>query len=393
MNHRSNAQFGFSIIELLISIAILGIIFVVANELLVSSFNNTRIVNSQTSIQEELRSAAALMNDEIQRAYYVFPPQDGVIKTNGADVAVNWSSFTLGSSNMKTGIHGSGTFVVKSTTSGTNPPVLAMITAPKVPSAPCLAKTNGDLYENSALGISKGDGCYQFIAYYGVARVNVTRGANGNSTTSSELLDADSGNIGRMVIMEFRMNLVAKIATSPQVDWGEVGCQLRFIVADKCLTPATTADPISSSQILSNSIPALSCIQFCDTSTPTKLPSNTEAVRFATRMKGTVDWINANASTIPTAILVDYVNESVASGNEGFKVSYTADTFDARGVFQVRLRLQGKISNNGKITTSRVKLLALSSIMCIILTNITPKSRVKTKLERIKHMGLRRSTP
>jgi prepilin-type N-terminal cleavage/methylation domain-containing protein len=359
MIRQSNARSGFSIIELLISIAILGVIFVIANSLLVSSFDSTRIINSQTSIQEELRSAAALMNDEIQRAYYVFPPQASVIKTNGADVAVNWSSFTLGSSNMKTGIHGSDTFVVKTTTSGTNPPVLAMITAPKVPSAPCLATTivppatptNANLYQNPALGISAGDGCYQFILYYGVARVNVTRGANGNSTTSSELLDEDSGNVGRMVIMEFRMNLIGKITTSPQVDWGEVGCQLRPIVANRCLTPATTADPISSSQILSNSIPALSCIQLCDTSTPTTLPSNTEAVRFATRMKGTVDWINTIASTVPTAILVDHVNESVASGNEGFKVSYTADTFDARGVFQVRLRLQGKISNNGKLTT------------------------------------------
>ncbi len=356
MNRQPNAQSGFSIIELLISIAILGIIFVIANEILVSSFNNTRIINSQTSIQEELRSAAAIIDDEIQRAYYVFPPQASVIKTSGVDVAVNWSSFTLGSSNMKTGIHGSDTFVISTTTSGTNPPALAMITAPKVPSAPCLATTtptptSADLYENSALGISKGDGCYQFIIYYGVARVNVTRGANGNSTTSSELLDEDAGNIGRMVIMEFRMNLISKIATSPQVDWGEVGCQLRLVVANRCLTPVTTADPINSSQILSNSIPTLSCIQLCDTSTPTTLPTNTEAVRFATRMKGTVDWINANTSTVPTAILVDYVNESVASGKEGFKVSFTTDTYDARGVFQVRLKLQGKISNNGKITT------------------------------------------
>ncbi len=353
MNRQSKAQSGFSIIELLISIAILGIIFVIANDLLVSSFNNTRIVNSQTSIQEELRSAAAIMDDEIQRAYYVFPPQGSIIKTTGTDVTVNWSSFTLGSSNMKTGIHGSDTFVVSTNTSSTNPPVLVMITAPKVPTAPCLAATkpsptSADLYENSALGISKGDGCYQFIAYYGVARVNVTRGANGNSTTSSELLDDDPGNVGRMVIMEFRMNLISKILTSPSVDWGEVGCQLR---PTPCLTPVTTADPINSSQILSNSIPALSCYQLCDTSTPTTLPSNTDAVSFATRMKATVDWINTNASTVPTAILVDYVNESVASGNEGFKVSLPAATYDARGVFQVRLRLQGKISINGKITT------------------------------------------
>lgn len=343
-------QSGFSMIELLFSISVLGIIFVVANNLLVSAFGSSRVVNTQTVLQEELRSAAAIINDEVQRAYYVFPPQGTFIKTNGADVTVNWSQFNLGSSNMKTGMHGNTTFNVNSSSSSLDPQILAMITAPRDPTKPCTTITRvtppigADIFEN-------GQGCYQFVAYYGVLRTNVTRGLAGNSTTSSELLDNDPANTGRLVLMEFRMNLYARLATSPQTNWAEVGCQLRPVVANRCLTPLTTADPISSSQSLSNSIPALTCFKLCDSTAITTLPSNTQATTFGLRMKATTDWINTNATGVPTTILVDYVNETLLSGNEGFKIQMPATTYDARGVFQVRLRLQGKISVNGKMST------------------------------------------
>jgi prepilin-type N-terminal cleavage/methylation domain-containing protein len=349
MKHKSVLQSGFSIIELLISMAILGIIFVVANNLLVSAFGSSRVVSTQTNLQEELRSAAAIINDEVQRAYYVFPPQGTFIKTNGADVTVNWSQFNLGSSNMKTGMHGNTTFTVNSSSNSLNPQILAMITAPRDPTAPCTSitratPTGADIFQN-------GQGCYQFVAYYGVLRTNVTRGLAGNSTTSSELLDNDPNNTGRLVLMEFRMNLYARLATSPQTNWAEVGCQLRPVVANRCLTPLTTGDPISSSQALSNSIPALSCFKLCDSTDVTTLPSNEQAKTFGLRMAATVNWINTNSTGVPTTMLVDYVNETLLSGSEGFKIQMPAATYDARGIFQVRLRLQGKISVNGKIST------------------------------------------
>jgi prepilin-type N-terminal cleavage/methylation domain-containing protein len=348
MKHKSVLQSGFSIIELLISMAILGIIFVVANNLLVSAFGSSRVVSTQTNLQEELRSAAAIINDEVQRAYYVFPPQGTFIKTNGADVTVNWSQFNLGSSNMKTGMHGNTTFTVNSSSNSLNPQILAMITAPRDPTAPCTSitratPTGADIFQN-------GQGCYQFVAYYGVLRTNVTRGLAGNSTTSSELLDNDPNNTGRLVLMEFRMNLYARLTTSPQTNWAEVGCQLRP-AANRCLTPLTTGDPISSSQALSNSIPALSCFKLCDSTDVTTLPSNEQAKTFGLRMAATVNWINTNSTGVPTTMLVDYVNETLLSGSEGFKIQMPAATYDARGIFQVRLRLQGKISVNGKIST------------------------------------------
>jgi prepilin-type N-terminal cleavage/methylation domain-containing protein len=356
MKNKLKNQAGFSLVELLISIAILGVILVAVNGLLVASFGNSKVIGVQTNLQEEIRSAAAIINDEVQRAYYVFPPQGSVIKTASSDVTVDWSTFNLGASNFKTGTHESTVFDVTSGSSTSTPQILAMITTPREPTAPCLSKTkpspaSADLYENPTLGISKGDGCYQFVAYYGVLRPKVTRGAVSNSSTSSELLDEDLNNTDRLVLMEFRMNLYGKLATTPTTDWGEVGCQLRIVVGDRCTTLATTADPIEDSQLLTNSIPALTCLRLCNNGDPLSLPTLVAANRFAARMKATTAWITSKSSTVSSAILVDYVNESVGSGIEGFKIQMPAGTFDARGVFQVRLKLQGKKSINGQIST------------------------------------------
>lgn len=343
---------GFTIIEVLISLLILALIMVGAGQLLSNSSTITRTINAQTSVQEELRAAAAIMNDEIQRAYYVFPPNLSLIKTNvaGSDVTVNWSQFNLGTSNLKTGIHESTTFTVNTGGSASNPQILAMITAPRDPNVPCL-----NLKTATPASTDVNDkGCYQFVAYYGVLRPKVTRGLVGNSTTSSELLNQDSSNSGRMVLMEFRMNLTGLIASSPSTNWGEVGCQARGTSGypgTACTTSPTTADPYPVAQGLTTSIPALSCYAYCNTSVLTSLPLLADAQRFATRMQKTVDWINLKAPNVPATILVDNIDESQGSGNQGFFVSMPVETFDARGVFQVRLRLKGKITDNGTTTT------------------------------------------
>jgi prepilin-type N-terminal cleavage/methylation domain-containing protein len=350
MTKPQNKQvFGFTLIEVLISLFILALILVGAGQLLSNSSTITRTINAQTSVQEELRAAAAIMNDEIQRAYYVFPPQSSVIKTSvaGSDVPVNWSQFNLGTSNLKTGIHESTIFTVNTGGSGSNPQILAMITAPRNPNEPCLKVKTVSTDVNDK-------GCYQFVAYYGVLRPKVTRGLVGNSTTSSELLNQDSSNSGRMVLMEFRMSLTGLIAGSPSTDWGEVGCQFRAIspfTGTACTTSATTADPYPVAQGLTNSIPALSCYAYCNTSVLTSLPLLADAQRFATRMKNTVDWINLKAPNVPATILVDNIDESQGSGNQGFFISMPLETYDARGVFQVRLRLKGKITDNGTTST------------------------------------------
>lgn len=357
---------GFTIIEVLISLFILAMIMVGAGQLLSDSSKITRNINAQTNVQEELRAAASIMNDEIQRAYYVFPPNASEIKTNvtGTNITVNWSVFNLGSSNKKTGIHESTTFTVNSTPSGVNPQILAMISAPRDPSVPCLkekkaAPTSTDIFDSA-------QGCYQFVAYYGVLRPKVTRGLVSNSTTSSELLNNDTANTSRMVLMEFRMNLIANIVGSPSTDWGEVGCENRgaavipaspgnpgrpAIPGTKCTTTPTTADPSSLSQTLTTSIPALTCYGFCNVASTSTLPLLADAQRFAARMKATVDWINLKAVDVTPSILADYIDESQGSGDQGFFVSMPTETYDARGVFQVRLRLKGKISVDGKITS------------------------------------------
>jgi hypothetical protein len=233
-----------------------------------------------------------------------------------------------------------------------------MITAPRDPTVQCLKSTtptptSGDLYTppNSTAGV----GCYQFVAYYAVFRPKVTRGLAGNLSTSSELLNEDTANSSRLALMEFRMNLYTNVAGSPSTNWGEVGCQFRPVLT-KCTTSPTSADPDSLVQTLTTSIPALTCYKFCPPSPVSaalmpQLPFLADAQRFATRMKNTVAWINTQAANIPTALLVDYIDETQTSGKEGFYVSMSADTYDARGVFQVRLRLKGKIRVDGRDTT------------------------------------------
>lgn len=339
-------------------------IMVGAGQLLHDSSNITRNINAQTNVQEELRTAAAIMNEEIQRAYYVFPPQNtatqpSVIKTQeGTDVPVDWSYFTLGTSIQKTGINENTNFTVNIGGSSSNPQILAMITAPRDPTVQCLTSTSAtptsaDLYTppNSTAGV----GCYQFVAYYAVFRPKVTRGLAGNLTTSSELLNEDTANSSRLALMEFRMNLYSKVAGSPSTDWGEVGCQFRPGLA-KCTTSPTSADPDSLIQTLTTSIPALTCYKFCPPSPVSaslvgQLPKLPDAQRFAARIKKTVEWINTQAPNISPSLLVDYIDETQSSGNQGFFVSMPAETYDARGVFQVRLRLKGKIRVDGRDTT------------------------------------------
>ncbi len=376
---RKTLTLGFTILEVLISLFLLAFILVGAGQLLSNSSTLTRDLTAQTDLQEELRSAAGIITEEIQRAYYVFPPQNSQIKTgDGAFITANWSTFNLmgpsGASSLKTGIHNSSTFSVNTPGSGANPQILAMITSPRDPDVPCLStKGTTTVYEG-------GEGCYQFIVYYVVLRPNVTRGLAGNNTTSSELLEVDSANSGRFVLMEFRMNLTAKLTTGGTItDWGEVGCEHRgdpatppkhplAIPGPKCTTVVTTTDPSPLTQNLDNSLPALSCIGFCNTTILTRLPVAGDANRFAQRMTATVNWINANSASIPVAILADYVDDSLTAGNRGFSISMPDTTFDARGVFQVRVSLKGKVSIDGKLQTFPATPISVFAIP----RNITP---------------------
>jgi prepilin-type N-terminal cleavage/methylation domain-containing protein len=340
MKKRLKAQHGFSLIEILISLAILGIIAVGVTQLLSSTSAGYRVNFSQTVLQTELRNAAAIIGDEIQRAFYVFPPQGSSIAAGGGSVTVDWSKFTLGNGNTTTGITGSNVFEVPLNPSLSQPPILALITAPRVPSLPCT--TDGTTLAQ------EGAGCYQFVMYYPVIRTRVSRGQLGNSNSSSKLLDYQANNTERWVIMELRVVLTGSQGGA----WGNVGCTLRD-PSTRC-TSNPSGDPSNIFQQSSNSLPSVSCYaNACNADDANTLPPLGEVQNFQTRMNATVNWIKdrVQAAGISASIVIDNIDESFANGGPGFRVLMPAETRDVRGVTQVRLRLRGKLTLNSETRT------------------------------------------
>jgi prepilin-type N-terminal cleavage/methylation domain-containing protein len=326
---------GFTLIELLVALAILSIVMISTTSLFGSSLQASRTVVTSSQLQQNLRNAAQIMGDEIQRATYIFPPQGSSIPVeSGGSVTVDWSSFILGGGNRKTGPHepSNGQWVVPSTPSSTTPPFLAMITAPLRPDVSCRDADTGAITESIPLSISEGDGCYKFIAYFPVLRPKVTRGLLGNSSTSNENLEENSQQASTWVIMEFRVNLTEQAGTVP---WNRVGCQNR---STPCLVPPTI-DPIRAA----SDLPVLTCTINCDLAA--RLPKAGDVSIFRSKILSTIAWINTQATTTSPEILVDDIDSSYANGGPGFVIRM-GDSVDARGVFQVRLLLRAAL--NGK---------------------------------------------
>jgi prepilin-type N-terminal cleavage/methylation domain-containing protein len=365
---RAKKQSAFTLLELLISMALLGMFLTIINQYFVSSNTITSNIATQTTSQEELRTAGAIINDTVQRAIYVFPPcgaytslptsgtaivPDPIIPTTstcgavtGASamaVQVTWSKFKFGHSDKTvTGPHNSTTWQV-----GINPqaPILAMIVAPKQPTLECTTGT-------------KSQSCYQFVAYYPVPRKQLTVGQTtplGTSLTSSSLenLPPDDRNLNTWVIMEYRKDfdfdtLPASVTINgtaisvPAIRWSDAGCQNNTTLP--CTDPPET-DPATSAAR------ALPAIKKGETAI-----GNINV--FSGRMKATVDQMidtttKANcADTTRTTCngSADILIEGIApydsiTKQSGFMIEFpvkptsTYNSIDERGVTEVRIKL------------------------------------------------------
>jgi prepilin-type N-terminal cleavage/methylation domain-containing protein len=332
---------GFTLIEILVSLGIFGVIMVLVLSLQANSSQTTRLIVSQSKVQEELRYAAAIIADEVQRAIYVFPPcgiyssgQPSTVATCDLDAPfpsdyvpnkmnVRFSKFVLGGNSgdftrkpgASAGSTGASTWEVGSNTA----PILAMITAPKNISGSCSSGSS--------------DSCYQFVAYYPVLRSQVSRQAG--SLTSSERLDPDFGNKDRWVIMEYRLSLgkgaspdipaltvavpgVGNINV-PAISWSEVG-----------ESDGPQADPL---QQTIDSIPSITA----NTSVSFTLAA------FNSRMNSTVQNISNRACGGNCAsILIPNITPVT-----GFQIEFPNGAIDERGVTEVRLKLQGSYFSSG----------------------------------------------
>jgi prepilin-type N-terminal cleavage/methylation domain-containing protein len=263
MNKR---QGGFTVLEMLISMAILGITMLAVMQYLMSGLQVTRTVANQTTLQTDLRITGAMIADEIQRAIYVFPPCgeygttkdsstgevsvvapqfddecDPVDTAEGHDptkVRVTFSRINMGDNGSKgTTFYNAGgvaankyrwqvgTSDLPAGDANRSFPILAMIVAPRDSKVQCrVASGTGTKVQR--------DGCYQFVSYYPVLRKYMTREyapgsgepplvsmqdeggvaeTDGVNAIPAEQLEANSNNQNQWVLMEYRRNLDTNI--------------------------------------------------------------------------------------------------------------------------------------------------------------------------------------
>lgn len=374
MNQSLRKQVAFTLVELLVSMGLLGTFLMVINQYFISSNTITSSIAVQTTSQEELRTAGAIINDTVQRAIYVFPPcgaytsaptsgtgivPDPIIpaaSTCGAvtgaaiqAVQVTWSIFKLGNSDKTvTGPHLSTIWQV-----GKNPkaPILAMIVAPKQPTLECETATASQ-------------SCYQFVAYYPVLRKQLTIGQTTplgtlNTSSSLENLPPDDQNLDTWVIMEYRKNLdfdtlpksvtINGTAVSvPAIRWSDVGCQNNTTI------PCTNAPESDPNTTATRALPAIM-----------KGEADPEDINnFSARMKATVDQMIDTTTKANCADLTatncngqaDILVEGIAPYNEvtkqsGFMIEFpvkptsTYNSIDERGVTEVRIRLSSGLKS------------------------------------------------
>lgn len=168
---------GFTILEVLLSLLILGIISLAFIRIFSVTLDATNRINSRNSLLHEAQIAVQVIASRVKLAWYVFP--------DGTRIRINGGATT------RNHLAKSNTWVV-----GTDP-ILALVLPPKMP-----GKT--ELCNPANPGFDSGY-CFRFFAYYAIRRSDYLAAI---SSTSSEALFPDNYNDDTWVIMEFRRRLV-----------------------------------------------------------------------------------------------------------------------------------------------------------------------------------------
>lgn len=161
-------QSGFTLLEMLVVIALLGIVMTALASTFMSGSQATTLALSRAELQQETVNAEQLIASRVKEAYYVFPPgQTLVLGSSSANLRTN-------------PLTGDATWTV-----GTHP-ILALILPPRNPALTCTASTN--------------DGCYRFFAYYPVKRSVWVAGSSGASNPGADAANDASS----WVLVEYR---------------------------------------------------------------------------------------------------------------------------------------------------------------------------------------------
>lgn len=162
---------AFTLLEVLVSLALLALLGLVFVRIFGSTFDATSNINARNDLLHEAQIAEQIIASKVKLAWYIYPP--GTI-------------MSLNSGNtVKNVLAGSSTWIVDG---GHAHPILAMVLPPKDASKDCNTNT---------------DGCFRFYAYYAFPRSHYV-----SSITSSQKLDPDAQNdSATWVLMEYRQTL------------------------------------------------------------------------------------------------------------------------------------------------------------------------------------------
>lgn len=180
---------GLTLIELLVGMALLGIILTALTSFFTQSSRTSVQSSARAELQQETLNAQQLITGKLKEAFYVYPPGSSIN---------NLTSTAL----TKNPITSNNVWNITSTATN-NHPMLAMILPPRNPTLSCVAATTS---------AADPDGCYRFVAYYPVKRSDWL---NGTATDSFRNPGADANNdSSTWVLAEYRRVMPPAFAPS-----------------------------------------------------------------------------------------------------------------------------------------------------------------------------------
>ena len=170
-------QRGFTLIETLTALFVLGVVVALATQVGATLAKTTRRIDAESRLIEEVRTAQEVITSKLLAAWYVYPP--------GTRLAFNGGATT------RNALAGRPDWTVG------EDPIVAMVLPPGAPGSSC--QRGGDTR-----------GCYQLVAYYAFPR-----GHYQASVGPGQRLPEDPENADTWVLMEFRANLYGYAPAGP----------------------------------------------------------------------------------------------------------------------------------------------------------------------------------
>lgn len=168
---------GFTLVEMLVVTALLGVVLLALSSTFVSGSQTTTLAVGRAELQQETVNAQQLIASRVKEAWYVFPPS---------------TALTLAATNAplrRNPITGNASWTV-----GTHP-LLALVLPPRLPPGTTSATTCAP---------SNNDYCYRFFAYYPVLRSVWVTGTTDSGKQSTSNPGIDAANASAWVLVEYR---------------------------------------------------------------------------------------------------------------------------------------------------------------------------------------------